>query len=637
MRLKNKLLTAGCMAAAAAMLLSNVSCNDHELEPFSQSLSAGQKQTLSSGSTRPVDILFVVDNSNSMTEEQLGLDQNFRTFLAQLATAGADYRLAAVTTQDVKSANPFKVSAPWDGQGKARSGVADALPGVDMANLKTICNNYFGSTRAWISSSDLVDAQGNVGTGTSLGSSSNMDLLVNLFRCEAIGGTDGDAIERGLANMSHAFQYSDFGSFKRDGSILAIVFVTDENDCTETNAGSIDQDHATQCELQRNIEDSCIISKYDRVVSSKIKVSSGEENVSSLQTAEGQLVSITDENGNEMKEVTDDNGNRYAVGNHTLRELCVKGDDAARAILSACVKNEDRCSVSQYIDCPDGVCTNGLKSRYDFYQEVINVVVRTNRSMYEQNKSIYDNATSDAEKQEILNQLAKQDVIVANIINRDEGKRYTTNFNDRWCAGFGSQGYRYQWFAEMFENDPIFAPICCQKNRQSFMTSYKEADAGGRLETKVGPVCEQVDVEINSQFGPVLGAIGQRIGEAVNTVCTDSAPVTCIPDDCNGDKPNANCPCNHGCSETSFLKQSDHEYHLCNEFDLKVGVVDSNITDPDKIAENYKPYKVDDEYSVNFESEYCMTRTGSPIQINLNKNEPNTSLVIEYPKKVSSL
>ena len=114
MRLRNKLLTASCVAAAMAALATGISCNEHEISPFAQSLSAGQKQTLSSGSTRPVDILFIVDNSSSMVEEQRGLDENFKTFLAQLTMAGADYRLAAVNTSYAPG-NPFQVAAPWTG------------------------------------------------------------------------------------------------------------------------------------------------------------------------------------------------------------------------------------------------------------------------------------------------------------------------------------------------------------------------------------------------------------------------------------------------------------------------------------------------------------------------------------------
>ena len=630
MRLRNKLLTASCVAAAMAALATGISCNEHEISPFAQSLSAGQKQTLSSGSTRPVDILFIVDNSSSMVEEQRGLDENFKTFLAQLTMAGADYRLAAVNTSYAPG-NPFQVAAPWTGN-QVNQQVEEALRGVDLNALKQKCSNYFSNHDPWISSTDMVGSDGSISaSGTPLGDEANLSLLVDLFRCEAIGGTNGASVERGLATMSAALTNPNF-KFKRDGSILAIVFVTDENDCTENEKLSISDKQPKECEIKRNIEDSCAVTKYDAIITQK----SNDVIVSALKPAAGQLVTI-----GAQKTVTDSAGKTYEIGNHTLRELCLAGDDAARAILTACLENEKDCSVSQDIKCPAGGCTNELQRRKDFYDEVINLVASSNRAQYEQqNKSIYDNAASDADKQAIRNDLARQDVIVANIINRDIGKRYTTDFNDRWCANSGSQGYRYQLFAEMFNNDPIFAPICCQAKQDEFLASYKEQDAEGSLVTKSLAVCNSVpsaEDEGNSEFGPVLGAIGQRIGEAVNTVCTDSVPVTCNPSDCNGAKPNASCPCNYGCNETVYLSQNEHEYHLCNEFVLNVGVVDSRITDPAKIAENYKQYTAGNEYSVNFESQYCLTRTGSPIQINLNKNEPNTSLVIEYPKKVSSI
>ena len=84
MRLKNKLMAAGCIVAATAALVAGSACNEHELSPFSKSLSAGKLQNFSSGSARAVDILFVVDNSNSMSEEQRDLDKNFGKFLDRL-------------------------------------------------------------------------------------------------------------------------------------------------------------------------------------------------------------------------------------------------------------------------------------------------------------------------------------------------------------------------------------------------------------------------------------------------------------------------------------------------------------------------------------------------------------------------
>ena len=630
MRLRNKLVTAGCVAASAAMLLTGVSCNDHEIAPFSQSLSAGQRQSLSSGSTRPVDILFVVDNSNSMMEEQRGLDENFSKFLDQLSLAGADYRLGAVNTSYAEL-SPFQVLAPWSSDND--SSVKAALNNISdagLAELRTKCENYFGESRLWISSSDRVLEDGTVDpSGTPIGE--NVSLLKELFRCESIGGTKGHAIERGLGTMRYALEYdTNVGRFKRDGSILAIVFVTDENDCTEngddllsygTTGASVQSE---KCETKRNIEDSCTIPKYDQIV--KIEDRASHQLVSSLQTAGGQLVSIG-------AETTVDG---YEIGSHTLRELCVAGDDAARAILTKCIESEN-CSVKQYIDCPEGGCANTLAPRKDFYDAIINMVATSNKAEYEKNKSLYDNATSEDEKKAIRNELARKDVIVANIINRDEGKRFSETLNEKWCGGSGSQSYRYQLFAEMFDNDPIYAPICCRKGKKShYVASYKEVET---LATVVGDVCSaDVEEDTNGQFGPVLGAIGQRIGEAVNTVCADSAPVTCNPSDCNGEGgPNANCPCNFGCNESAYFSGTDRAYHLCNEFKLNVGVVPSDLTNPDDIANQYTSYTAGNEYSVNYESDYCLTRTNSPIQINLNKNQPNTSLIIEYPKKVSGI
>ena len=98
MQIKNKLLTAGCIAVSAAALLTGLSCNEHELAPFSKSLAAGAKQSVNSGSTRAVDILFVIDNSYSMADEQKSLDENFGNFLDQLIAANADFRIGVVST-----------------------------------------------------------------------------------------------------------------------------------------------------------------------------------------------------------------------------------------------------------------------------------------------------------------------------------------------------------------------------------------------------------------------------------------------------------------------------------------------------------------------------------------------------------
>jgi hypothetical protein len=50
-----------------------------------------------------VDILFTIDNSCSMAEEQAALSMNFNAFISYATTANVDYRIAVVTTDDFAS------------------------------------------------------------------------------------------------------------------------------------------------------------------------------------------------------------------------------------------------------------------------------------------------------------------------------------------------------------------------------------------------------------------------------------------------------------------------------------------------------------------------------------------------------
>ena len=54
----------------------------------------------------PVDILFVIDNSGSMSDEQQNLASNFNRFIEVLADqVDLDYRIAAVTTDQAPNSN----------------------------------------------------------------------------------------------------------------------------------------------------------------------------------------------------------------------------------------------------------------------------------------------------------------------------------------------------------------------------------------------------------------------------------------------------------------------------------------------------------------------------------------------------
>ena len=613
MQLKNKFLAVGCMAIATMALVIGSACNEHEIEPFAKSLSSGKKQSSSSGSARTVDILFVVDNSSSMREEQQSLDTNFGKFLDKLNTAGADYRLATVSTQwNGTSTMPFVTNALDIGGSDVLMGVKEEdgtqLDKTKIDKIKADCAAYFGGTgeynkektaKSWIDSSDFSKLEGDA----------KLAEIKNMFRCEAILGIKGSATEQGLATMKSALAgarniedvFDEAKNFKRPGSILTIVFVTDENDCSALPGVNLEKD---LCENQRNITDSCAMTREDRVRT----VTSDNGLVSSeLVLSEGQMISYHDKQ-------------------MTLRDWCVQGDDEAKEALNDCLAKGDECGASAYILCPNKdpndpdsplECKDQLEPRKTYFDFIIDYVSASNEDFYyRENTSAFAALTSGQEHKDLLTSMAKSDVIIASIINRDQGVRYNNAMAENWC-GIGTQGYRYQLFAEMFDNSPIYAPICCKK--EEFSSESK------------GDVCNaNAQIGVNGEFGPVLAAIGKRIGEAVNTLCADAVPVTCDPKLCTGDGTSNTCPCLYGCNEKGFFANTANEYHLCNEFQFLVGTVNK-----DEEGSGYTQYKEGEHYTLNYESAYCKTRTGAPIQINMLKTEPNKNLVFEYPKQTT--
>ena len=73
-------------------MLGGFACSDYEVKNLTVEDVFEQTQD------PPADVLFVVDNSQSMSEEQLRLSENFGTFVELLTTTTADYRLGVTTT-----------------------------------------------------------------------------------------------------------------------------------------------------------------------------------------------------------------------------------------------------------------------------------------------------------------------------------------------------------------------------------------------------------------------------------------------------------------------------------------------------------------------------------------------------------
>ncbi len=220
------------MLAVSAM----VACNTHEVTPFSENIKAENADTFAQAGAAQVDILWVVDNSGSMCEEQNDLRENFDRFIEELDGIGADFRLAVVTT-DME--NPEE-------SGRFQN-VPDGAPGpscqiaVDISACPTPENGQEYPPLV-LSSQDYRNPDGSL----------DKDRLKLHFGCNASVGTTGTGFEMGLESAKEALSpalLSNFNSgFLREGAFLAVIFLTDENDCSDR--GALDKTNGNICEWE---------------------------------------------------------------------------------------------------------------------------------------------------------------------------------------------------------------------------------------------------------------------------------------------------------------------------------------------------------------------------------------------------
>jgi len=170
-----------------------------------------------------IDILFVVDNSGSMAGEQDQLGKSFSAFATALEERFEDYHIAVVTT------------------GK-KSG---ACPACDASIVKN-CVNETGEhgrfqDRLGHITWDVDNANFDFTSDPTcrVVTKNNKECFYNIAqeRGIALVGTQGCGYERGLAAMKRALSKELLGTyndgFLRDGAMLAVVVISDEDDCGE--------------------------------------------------------------------------------------------------------------------------------------------------------------------------------------------------------------------------------------------------------------------------------------------------------------------------------------------------------------------------------------------------------------------
>ncbi len=200
--------------ALTAALLAG--CPDREVSQVLPGQDKAEVKDIPLQLNRNLDLLFVVDNSGSMKEEQGGLTANFPKFiqvLDQVQGGRPDLHLGVISTNVGAGNNNIQGCAAPGDDGHLLQGP----PGTTCAGINAGAKFI----------SDIANTDGSRSTNYS-------GTLDTVFSCMATLGTTGCGLEAPLESMRRALEPSNaFNTgFIRQNAFLGIVIISDEDDCS---------------------------------------------------------------------------------------------------------------------------------------------------------------------------------------------------------------------------------------------------------------------------------------------------------------------------------------------------------------------------------------------------------------------
>ncbi|HWB81239.1 MAG TPA: hypothetical protein VG755_40020 [Nannocystaceae bacterium] len=199
-----------------------------------------------------VDILFVIDNSGSMGEEQGLIASNISSFFNVLEGAGADWRVGVTTTDN---GNPWcSTTSPESGKlqlssclGRTGEFVFNGNPPADATGPACTDRCQFDTISTVPTTTELDDESKSRPWIESSGGTTNLAAVggivptpVEAFQCFAPQGIAGCGFEQHLESMYKALLRSDMDAesqygFLRSSAMLVVIIISDEVDCSYNN------------------------------------------------------------------------------------------------------------------------------------------------------------------------------------------------------------------------------------------------------------------------------------------------------------------------------------------------------------------------------------------------------------------
>lgn len=209
--LVSSLLAPALVAGTLAVTLAG--CPDREVAKVDPRQNREQKKEVPVDINRNIDILFVIDDSGSMREEQTSLVQNFQRFINVLNSIEGglpNVHIGVVSTN---------VGAGTGGiNGCENNGDNGLLQNAPQGACETPTDRY------------IEDLGNEDGTRTK----NYTGDLADTFSCIAELGLTGCGFEQPLESMRRALNGSNAQNdgFLRDDAFLAVIIISDEDDCS---------------------------------------------------------------------------------------------------------------------------------------------------------------------------------------------------------------------------------------------------------------------------------------------------------------------------------------------------------------------------------------------------------------------
>ena len=247
MRRKQRHLLAS--VAAVAGLTAFIGCSDRELRPLNPCTVQGVAERVKVDNIEEIDLLFMVDNSNSMSQEQDALSRELPNLVRVLASGD-------IEGDGVQEFPPVR---------SLQVGVVTSDMGTGGFTVPTCSNSRFGDD-------GVLRTRGNTARPGCMATypsffefrpadGGDPNAFANEVTCVAAMGTNGCGFEQQLESVLKAVTPSTSGirfvegsvghadgqnaGFIRPNSLLTIILVTDEEDCSAANPEVFDPGSTT--------------------------------------------------------------------------------------------------------------------------------------------------------------------------------------------------------------------------------------------------------------------------------------------------------------------------------------------------------------------------------------------------------